>query len=148
MTDDMRSGLRPLNSETSILFPLFYFLFPIPHQDPALRGKPGLRYRLNLGSINTKSSIWDNGSRFGFLLFPDQPFDLAQALGHRNSFGAHIRAPPHGFASPYPVIGIDLCQSASRGRIPGIENVAKRPQQGRRAQIIRIGPADGTGCGA
>jgi len=50
-------------------------------------------------------------------------FNLTQAVCNRNPLWADIRTPPHGFATPDTVIGIDHLKPIIGGRVAGIENV-------------------------
>jgi hypothetical protein len=43
----------------------------------------------------------------------DGPFDLSQAFGHRDTFGADFAAPPHRFAPPCTLFTIQLRQPAA-----------------------------------
>jgi hypothetical protein len=53
-----------------------------------------------------------DGGGSGKAGFLDGAFDPCQTLGDRNSLGAHVGAPPHGFAAPGTLFAVQAFQAA------------------------------------
>ena len=106
---------------------------------------PSIRHPVS--SIKLPASGIQQSTRC-FLIFFNHPLDLPQTLGNRNTLGTDIRAPTQWFTPPGPIAIVDFFKPLIGGGIAGIEDVSESSQQGRRSDIIRIGPGNRAGWSA